>query len=42
MDDLPEQVCELEEEGQDNDEEGGVRLFVLLLLLDASVDGQEE
>jgi hypothetical protein len=42
VDDLPEQVRELEEEGQDNDEEGGVRLFVLLLLLHAGVDGQEE
>ena len=42
MDDLPEQVCELEEECQDNHEEGGVRLFVLLLLLHAIVDGQEE
>ena len=42
MDDLPEEVRELEEEGQDDDEEGRVRLFELLLLLHASVDGQEE
>ena len=42
MNDFPEQIGKLEKEGQDNDEEGGVRLIVSLLFLHASVNSYKE